>query len=760
MRKLHNLRARTKLFIAYGLFVLPILFLFDVIIEKAFSDIGFAQKEILGTHYIMALREVQDRVLHADGKLPDQQLAARVAESEKTFGSEMGTADLSKAAVTALLDKADTARDVARSTLSDLMGKVADGSNLTLAPDLDSFFVMDAATGKIPDAANRIFGISVLTAEHAGKITLTPVEQAEFLVQAGSLVPVLDGFEASLTTAFKANDRVRQTLGGSLKIATEATKAALASLQAATLEDRTHTGQAATIVTPALAALSSLAEQGGVELNRLLEVRISGFRSALFTQLATAIILFAISVGFILITIQGGVIRPLSDIAKVMQRLTLGDFDATILMEGRRDEIGEMVQAVAVFRQNAIDNARLTAAKTQEQLARDRRQSAMDRHTQDFAPSRTGGMATLLQSAADMRKAAQEMSEASQQTRDSTSQAVDGANMSSRDLNSVAAAAEQMAASINEISQQVSHVTAAVHQVVDRASETNTKVVGLAAATDRIGEVVRLITDIAGQTNLLALNATIEAARAGDAGKGFAVVAGEVKALASQTARATEQIGTQIVGIRAATGEAVKAVQDVSLAIGQMETIATAIAAKVEQQASATQEISGNVQSVTSATTAATQAMSLVLRIAEGADTASQSVLAAAGEVGRTADVLRGEVADFFSAMTKDDVDDRRAYERIPGEGAKATLTIYGQHEVVADIHDISRGGVALRCKATAIAGTEVQVALPAGARVNGRMVRTGNDMVSIAFRQDAASLALIDQAIEAIRLTRRKAAA
>jgi hypothetical protein len=38
---------------------------------------------------------------------------------------------------------------------------------------------------------------------------------------------------------------------------------------------------------------------------------------------------------------------------------------------------------------------------------------------------------------------------------------------------------------------------------VDRASETDGKVAGLANAADRIGDVVRLITDIAGQTNLL-----------------------------------------------------------------------------------------------------------------------------------------------------------------------------------------------------------------------------------------------------------------
>ncbi len=92
---------------------------------------------------------------------------------------------------------------------------------------------------------------------------------------------------------------------------------------------------------------------------------------------------------------------------------------------------------------------------------------------------------------------------------------------------------------------------------MERANVTDAKVGGMAAAADRVGDVVRLITDIAGRTNLLALNATIEAARAGEAGKGFAVVAGEVKALATQTAKATDEIAAQIGAIRASTGEAV-----------------------------------------------------------------------------------------------------------------------------------------------------------------------------------------------------------
>jgi methyl-accepting chemotaxis protein len=435
-----------------------------------------------------------------------------------------------------------------------------------------------------------------------------------------------------------------------------------------------------------------------------------------------------------------------------MKQLAQGDRAVEIPAQARADEIGEMAQAVAVFRENAIENDRLTAAQARDQAARDRRHAAMERHTQDFGASVSGVMATLVQSAGEMRTAAREMSEAAKRTRDSTSDAVAGASASSRDLDSVAAAVEEMAASIKEISKQVAQVAMAVRQAVERASETDAKVAGLADAADQIGTVVRLITDIAGQTNLLALNATIEAARAGEAGKGFAVVANEVKALAAQTARATDQIGAQIVVIRAATGEAVNAVREVGLAIGQVDVVATAIAAAVEQQAAATQDISGNVQNVTGATAASAQAMEQILTIVERTDTASQSVLSAADEVGGTADTLRAEVDDFLSAMTKDDVEERRAYERMSGSGATTSLSIQGGGTFLAVVRDISRGGVSLKCDGTASPGTAVLVDLPAGGAVPGRVVRTEDGVVSVAFRQDAATLTRLDQALQAMK--------
>ncbi len=181
-------------------------------------------------------------------------------------------------------------------------------------------------------------------------------------------------------------------------------------------------------------------------------------------------------------------------------------------------------------------------------------------------------------------------------TSERVNSAVSASTQSSSNMQAVASGAEELAASVGEISRQAAEALNISQQAVRQANETNEIVSGLAAAAQKIGDVVKLINNIADQTNLLALNATIEAARAGEAGRGFAVVASEVKSLATQTAKATDEISGQIAAVQGSTQSAVSVIEAITQTISRVNEISAAIAASVEEQSSVTQSISSNMQ--------------------------------------------------------------------------------------------------------------------------------------------------------------------
>ncbi len=475
--------------------------------------------------------------------------------------------------------------------------------------------------------------------------------------------------------------------------------------------------------------------------------------------------LVAVGIGLALaVLISRSISHPILQMTRAMQRLADGDYFLDfedIPSLDRHDEIGRMTQALLVFLRNAQQAHDLQGEAERVRAAKDRRQEAMDQHTQDFGTATSGVMDGLERSAEQARTTAQDMFAAARHTRECSEATAKGAAASAERLAAVAAAIEEMSASVGEIGQQAVRAADAAREAVERATTTDTKVAGMAAAAERVGIVVRLIRDIAGQTNLLALNATIEAARAGEAGRGFAVVAGEVKALAGQTARATEEIAGQIVAIRAATGEAVEAVHEVSTVIAQIDEVATVIASAVEQQGATTRDIAASVQAMTIATQQATEAMQDVSNVAESTGEASQRVLTVADELGRTANALGDEIKQFLQAMGRTDEETRRRYERVPGRGTIAVLQVPGEKPQQLVILDISRGGVGLRSDWSGPVGLGVAVSLPgADEPLPARLVRAHGGVLGLSFRQNERVLQCVDEAIERINATELQAAA
>jgi methyl-accepting chemotaxis protein len=451
--------------------------------------------------------------------------------------------------------------------------------------------------------------------------------------------------------------------------------------------------------------------------------------------------------------------QPLRRLAAALHAMKDGQLEGIALPPIGGGEVGGIAAAAAVFLDKLRHAREVETAAASDRAARERRQTAMDHHTQEFGASVAGVMVSLGASADMIRRTAREMAQAADRTRASATDTASDAEDSARNLAAVAAATEEMTGSVGEIARQVAEASAIARDAVSRAEATDTTVRGLADAAAKIGEVVRLIAGIASQTNLLALNATIEAARAGEAGKGFAVVASEVKLLAAQTGVATEQIDAQIGAIQAATAKAMTAVQEVGVAISRMDEVASAIAASVEQQGAATREIAASVQKVSRQTEDTKRLMRDVADTAEDTGKVSGAVLAAAAEVAQISSTVSAEVDQFLAAMRADNTQ-RRRYERIPGHGARAMLGWHGAAAIPVEIRDMSRGGIALICPALLAAGVEVQVTLPGrDSAVAGRIARAEPGIVAVAFRQDPAAIVQIDQAMDRIMASQTKVA-
>lgn len=368
------------------------------------------------------------------------------------------------------------------------------------------------------------------------------------------------------------------------------------------------------------------------------------------TILTTLIALGLIFIAAILIALfvsARGITRPIDILRARMVSLANGETNAEIAGLHRRDEVGQMAEAVAVFRNSAIERARLEAEaeanrtlSERERMTRDEQRAkdaaetvfAVDNLADALARLAEGDVSFRISQPfaqhldvvrANFNASAEKLQSALNRVAGNARGIDAGANEIRSAADDLAKRTEQQAASVEETAAALEEITTTVKDSTKRAQEAGHLVAKARVGAEQSGDVVRkaviameqiekssseisniisVIDEIAFQTNLLALNAGVEAARAGEAGKGFAVVAQEVRELAQRSASAAKDIkalittsnnhvqdGVQLVG---ETGEAL---QTIVTEVQEINRHVVAIVDAAQEQSSGLQQINAAV---------------------------------------------------------------------------------------------------------------------------------------------------------------------
>jgi methyl-accepting chemotaxis protein len=510
-------------------FLVPLVGLCFSLWGYAADSIDFSRHELLGLRYIEAtmplLKDAQLRrkaaMVNDSSALSgaEQKIASDIANIEAVRRELASKGDapeswdrLSKALadIQANPIKADKDQTLKAHTalierVITYISDVADSSNLTLDPELRTFYLMSAAIFEAPQviesmAILRGVGNAAMvehTATRRMKAQLD-VAHANAFIYSEKLIRDLSraDFKAFMIKENVNLDQVHGRL-----------KSFLADVEKNLLDENisgdpnAYAADATAIINETFENSEKIAKQLEIEIHDRIANEQHKLVARLVVSACGVLVAIYLLVAFYRVT-QGGI----AEVARHLEDMSQGKL-LTRLNPWGKDEIAQLMSTL----DTAMQSLRQTVG-----LVRD--------------------------GAFEIETASGEVSAASidlsQRTEHAASQ-LEATSTAMTTIQETVQRTSDTAASAHEIVLRNESVAAEGGKVVTRVVVTMQEI---RDSSSRIAEIIGTIEGIAFQTNILALNAAVEAARAGEQGRGFAVVASEVRALAQRSSNAAKEI--------------------------------------------------------------------------------------------------------------------------------------------------------------------------------------------------------------------------
>lgn len=490
------------------------------------------------------------------------------------------------------------------SDLTDFTIFIADSSNLSLDPDLDSYSSMSAAILTLPDTIRRMevirAGLERYGRDRSVESLRSLQTEAAFLTRL-DLAAVGKAIKTSVWSDPLSYGATTGMPDPSKELA--AFSQALSTLSSSLMALGAPQGPPAAAVAAQWSAAreSTVAMQAKAQtiMDLQIQKRLDHFsRQLIFILLLSGMTVLAAL--FVILRITKGISRSLERISRLAGEIAEGRASGPSVKSsesGPSGPSGGFSRRISIDSNDEVGKLGAIFNKLLEML-------------EDMIKRIDGNAKDISEMVQGLSASSQEISATANEQAAAVKEIVSTIEDANHLSKNISGRVEEVSRIATDTKKNVEEGFGAVQSNIGKMSEineANTKTISginfLGDKIKNIWDIVNIINNIADQTRIIAFNAELEASSAGEAGKNFQIVASEIRRLADSTVNSTNEIKTRIQEIERSSDslllsseQGTELIQQGKALSTQMSKLFSDISASADISSSSTQQIALSIR--------------------------------------------------------------------------------------------------------------------------------------------------------------------